>query len=89
MTIMTGKPQHEMPISKSQIRALRLLGLTIPSGYTAAGDTLESKNCKREGIPAGMTWRQAAKLSDADLLATIRVEPDYEDRSIDGTEGWQ
>jgi len=55
-------------ISKSQKRAMDLLGLAPVDGYDAAATALEAAGCYRDGVPAGQTWRTAAKLSDADLL---------------------
>ena len=60
------------PISKSQKRAMELLGLASVDGYSEAASALEAAGCCRDGIPAGQTWRTAAKLSDADLVAGIR-----------------
>lgn len=60
------------PISKSQKRALDLLGLASVDGYNEAASALEAAGCYRDGIPAGQTWRTSAKLSGADLIAGIR-----------------
>jgi hypothetical protein len=69
------------PISKSQKRAMDLLGLAPVDGYDAAATALETAGCYRDGIPAGQTWRTASKLSDADLLTGIKQvyddEPPY------------
>ena len=61
----------QTPISKSQTRAMRLLGLPAVDGYDAAATSLEAVGCYRDGMPAGQTWRTAAKLSEADLLAGL------------------
>lgn len=63
----------ETPTSKSQIRAMKLAGLMSVEGYEAAAAALESAGFIRDGIPAGQTWRSAAKLSDADLIAGIKA----------------
>jgi len=66
----------ETPISKSQKRALALLGLAPTSDYQVAAKTLDNAGYLPQGIPGGHTWRTAAKLSDAELIAGIKV--DYE-----------
>ena len=48
-----------------------LMALAPVSTYEDAAPALEAKQCKRDGLPVGMTWRQAAKLSDAELLKSI------------------
>ena len=66
------------PISKSQARAMRLLGLTAVDSYDAAATVLESARAypgyERDGVPVGYTWRTAAKLTDAQLLQALGVE---------------
>jgi len=47
------------------------MGLPAVDGYDAAATSLEAVGCYRDGMPAGQTWRTAAKLSDADLLAGL------------------
>lgn len=60
------------PASKSQIRAAALLNISIDArDYTSAGAALEAAGVRADGIPAGQTWRSAAKLADADLLAAL------------------
>ena len=64
------------PISKSQIRAFRLAGIPLTSSYDLAATILESAGLMRDGIPAGHTWRSAAKIPDSQLLSAIaRPEP--------------
>jgi hypothetical protein len=63
----------ETPISKTQKRAMSLLNLTPVSGYQAAAEALETAGYRPDGIPQGMTWRTAAKLSDAELIASITI----------------
>lgn len=69
------------PISKSQKRAMNLLGLTMADGYHATAAVLEAAGYYRDGIPARHTWRTAAKLSDADLIAGLKqiydADPPY------------
>jgi hypothetical protein len=72
------------PISKSQKRAMDLLGLAPVDGYDAAATALKTAGCYRDGIPAGQTWRTASKLSDAALLAGIKQVYDDEERFPDG-----
>jgi len=66
------------PISKSQQRAMRLLGLTAVDSYDAAAAAMESARAypgyERDGVPVGHTWRTAAKLSDAQLLEALGIE---------------
>lgn len=66
----------DAPISKSQKRAMDLLGFAPVSTYAEAAAVLEAADYSRDGIPVNMTWRQAAKLSDADLLAGIKLTDD-------------
>ena len=73
MVIHTSKPEHETPISKSQIRALNILSLPLPTGYQAAGEALEAAGYRSDAIPVGSNWRTAAKLNDADLLEIGRA----------------
>jgi len=65
------------PISKSQQRAMRLLGLTAVESYDAAATALENARAypgyERDGVPVGYTWRTAAKLTDAQLLKALGV----------------
>jgi hypothetical protein len=65
----------DTPISKSQKRALTLVGLAPAATYDAAATALDAANFRRDGIPTGHTWRSAAKLSDAELLAGITLDP--------------
>ena len=66
------RDMSKTPISKSQKRAMSLLGLAQVDGYDAAATSLEAVDCYRDGVPMGQTWRTAAKLNDADLLAGLR-----------------
>lgn len=85
MVIHSNKPQKDnTPISKSQIRALALLTFAAESTYSAAGDALEAAGYRRDAIPAGSNWRQAAKLSDVELIAAISLPADrFEDTDND------
>jgi hypothetical protein len=67
------KEETEMttPISKTQKRAMGILGIALADSYEAAGAALESAGCKRDAIPAGKTWRDAAKMTDDALIAAI------------------
>lgn len=76
------------PISKSQTRAMNLLGIALVDGYDAAATSLEAAGYYRDGMPRGCNWRQAAKLSDAALLAGLKIVDD-DNEGIDGREGWQ
>lgn len=66
----------ETPVSKSQKRALKLMGLPATDNYQTAAKSLEAAWCRPDGIPQGCTWRTAASLTDAALIAGIKV--DYE-----------
>lgn len=63
----------DTPISKSQKRALELLGLPSANSYQAAARSLETI-ARPDGIPQGHNWRTAAKLSDAELIAGIKID---------------
>ena len=63
---------------------MNLLGLPAVDGYDAAATSLEAVGCYRDGMPAGQTWRTAAKLSDADLLAGLpRGEQTFHISAVD------
>jgi hypothetical protein len=66
----------ETPVSKSQKRALKLMGLPATDSYKTAAKSLEAAWCRPDGIPHGCTWRTAASLTDAALIAGIKI--DYE-----------
>jgi hypothetical protein len=67
------------PISKSQTRAMKLAGLASVDSYEVAAVALETAGYRKDGIPQGQTWRTAAKLSDADLIAGITIVIDFDD----------
>jgi hypothetical protein len=81
----------ETPISKSQIRALKVRGLGVATTYEQAAAILENALLPRDGVPDGHTWRSAAKLSDQELSALLQLSAPSEDfdTTIDGREGWQ
>jgi hypothetical protein len=64
------------PISKSQTRAMKLAGLATVESYEASATALETAGYRKDGIPQGHNWRTAAKLTDADLIAGIRIDFD-------------
>ena len=66
----------ETPSSKSQNRAIKILGLTVTDSYQVAAETLGNAGYRKDGIPQGHNWRTAAKLSDADLIAGITIDFD-------------
>ena len=49
-----------------------LAGVTSNDDYTSAKQALLDAGLIGDGIPSGCTWRTAAKLSDADLLASCK-----------------
>ena len=69
----------ETPISKSQLRAARIAGIAVGDSYEAAKAALEAAGLRGDAIPAGGTWRTAAKLSDAELIAAIRTSESTSD----------
>ena len=82
----------ETPISKSQERAIRLLGLANAAGYAQAAEILEAQGFRRDGLPMNETWRSAAKLSDQELVVKLnndRTSSEIEETVIDGQGGWQ
>lgn len=84
---------RETPSSKNQDRALRVLGLTSDGIYQHSAATLTAVGVSYDGVPAGKTWRQALKLTDADLLAALKPETETESdfvsssRNLDGDYG--
>lgn len=60
------------PISKSQARLMTLAGITSDDNYSAACEALIEAGFSGSGVPAGGTWRTAAKLTDAELIASTR-----------------
>ncbi len=78
----------ETPISKSQIRALKVRSLGVATTYEQAARILENALLPRDGVPDGYTWRSAAKLSDQELSALLQLSAQF-DTTIDGQEGWQ
>ena len=69
------------PASKTQIRAMALLGMTPNSDYERAAAAISARlGYGVSEIPAGHSWRSVAKLSDADYLALLGTEaPAIED----------
>jgi len=70
------------PISKSQARLISLAGITSDDNYSAATEALVEAGFSGSGVPAGGTWRTAAKLTDSDLLSMTAL-PGFEDRNED------
>jgi hypothetical protein len=69
--------EHTManvPSSKNQERAMRVLGLASAGVYQTDAATLTAAGVSYDGVPAGKTWRQALKLSDVELLAALRPD---------------
>jgi len=61
----------DTPISKSQARALVVLGLSSASDYNSAASALENAGFPSDGVPAGHNWRTAKKLNDDELLQLL------------------
>ena len=70
------------PISKSQARLIALVGITTADNYSAASESLVEAGFSGSGVPAGGTWRTAAKLTDVELIAAT-ARPGFEDRNED------
>ena len=64
------------PTSKSQDRACGLLGLTHDGTYASAARALDTLFVSSDGLPADHTWRSAAKLGDAELVAGLTGDRD-------------
>ena len=59
-----------------------LLHLELVDGYEEAGEALKAVDCYYNGLPAGYSWRAAAKLSNAELLAGLKIAYD-ENEGVD------
>jgi hypothetical protein len=73
----------DTPISKSQVRALIVLGLYASSDYNSAASALENAGFPADGVPCGHTWRTAKKLNDDQLRQVLNAsrsanDVDYE-----------
>jgi hypothetical protein len=62
------------PISKSQARLIALAGITTADNYSAASEALVEAGFSGSGVPAGGTWRTAAKLIDEQLVAATKID---------------
>lgn len=62
------------PASKSQLRLARLANVEIRSEYAEMAQAFEAAGFYGDGIPPYNTWRTAAKLSDAELLASCKID---------------
>lgn len=71
------------PASKSQLRALGILGLSAYETYDHAAAALEANGYRKDGIPMGLKFRDAAKLSDTRLIAGIKLEHPAGDERIE------
>ena len=61
------------PASKSQKRAMALLGIAIEKdSYVYASEALEAAGCRPDALANG-GWRVTAKLNDEQFIAGIRV----------------
>ena len=82
-----------VPSSKNQDRAMRVLNITGDGIYQHAAAALTAAGVSYDGVPDGKTWRQALKLSDAELLAALKpaspIESDFVSsaRNLDGDYG--
>ena len=77
---------HTPDASKSQIRAAKIAGLAIEGNYEEIATALDAANLERSGLPAGKTWREAAKMSDTDLIAAIAISDELRRRRMFGAE---
>ena len=58
---------------------MKLAGLATVDSYEVAATALETAGYRKDGIPVGQTWRTAARLTDAELLAGITIVIDFDD----------
>lgn len=72
----------EYPISKSQARLTSILNLTTDGTANHAARVLEAAGYSPDAVPAGGTWRTAAKLTDDELVAATRLSQDREPRIV-------
>jgi hypothetical protein len=64
-------------MSKTQKRVVKMLNLEAGDTYESAKRALEAAGYRGDATPVRKTWRDAAKMSDADLLAAIRESDEY------------
>lgn len=62
----------EIAISKTQMRACRLLGIASGDTYASAKQSLELVDLPGDVIPLGETWRSVAKMSDEQFVAALK-----------------
>ena len=67
----------ELTISKSQKRAAKLLDIAHDGTYASAAAAFEARLLPADGL-GSLTWREAAKLSDAELKLKLagHADPD-------------
>jgi hypothetical protein len=63
----------DVAISKTQKRVAAILNVKIGDTYESAKIALEAAGVEGSAIPQGKSWRDVAKMTDADLIAAIRV----------------
>jgi len=80
MTISTNTNQQnrnqelKIEASKSQKRLAGLVGVAGYQCYADATRSLEAAGYAGSAVPAGHSWRSAAKLNDAELVAACTLE---------------
>jgi hypothetical protein len=62
----------EVAISKTQKRALNLLNIEAADNYEAARQALEAQGFRGDAIPDGRSWRDVAKMSDEQFVASLK-----------------
>jgi len=77
---------HTPDASKSQIRAAKVAGIDANGNYDVVGVALEAGGLRRDGLPLDKTWREAAKMSDDELLTVIAVSDEDRLDAIVGRE---
>lgn len=72
----------EYPISKSQARLTSILNLSTDGTANHAARVLEAAGYSPDAVPAGGTWRTAARLTDDELVDATRLSQDREPRIV-------
>jgi len=80
MTISTNTQEQnrnqelKIEASKSQKRLAGLVGVAGFQCYADATRSLEAAGYAGSAVPAGHSWRSAAKLNDAEIVAACTLE---------------
>lgn len=66
--------RNKTPVSVTQTRVLRLLGLQETEYREQASERLRAAGVSGSGIPDGMTWAQVRKMTDRELIEKLKQE---------------